>query len=87
MLDPTQPARLGNVYDSLAFQLMQTTAQRDAHALMIDQEGTVSMIGTEHERYGELVKSDGFVGFLSGATDPTRLAWRLREAHLRIWLH
>ncbi len=88
MIDPTQPARLGNVYDSMAFQaLHMTNSKQDAYALLIDRDGTVSIIGTEHERYAELVKSLGFVGFLSAATDPARLARRLQEAHKRVTAH
>lgn len=87
MLDPTQPARVGNIYDLIAFQLIRFGVQEPStHAVVIDFEGTVGLVGTEHADYGRLVFSDGFVGFLSSATDPARLSDRLAEAHRRVFL-
>ena len=88
MLDPTQPARLGNIYDAFAFKALSVaSSHQDAHALIIDREGTVAMIGTEHPEYGKLVQSTGFACFLSAASDPARLASRLQAAHQRVMAH
>lgn len=85
MLDATQPARLGNVYDALAYAMTQVTSiHKEARALLISPEGEVSMIDTGHSGYGELVTSPGFVGFLTDTTDPARLSRRLQDAHKRV---
>lgn len=85
MLDATKDTRLGNVYDVTAAIATENAKQaKDAVGLVIDKDGTLTSFTTENVRYGEYVRSPGFVGYLTAGSEVSRISARIAEAHRRV---
>lgn len=89
MLDPTKPARAGNIYETLAAIAVEMVHGNPCVAT-IDAEGTLMLKGEHSPGFCEALNSPGYVGFVTGNKEgnfAADMARRMREAHLAVIKH